>query len=538
MTSTSQTNPFHAGERAAQQRAGVGDVSQWAGGFVRDYLPEQHRQFHTALPFLVVSGGDAAGQVWATVIEGPDGFITSPDPQHLALRSAIPADDPLAERLRGGGDIGAVGIDLGSRRRNRFSGKISPTPEGSLIRMTQTFGNCPQYIHERSLRRVPGTPGTPVRGQQLTPDQIAQIRAADTLFIGSGQYGTRGEASDGYDASHRGGPPGFVQVVSPTRLLIPDYMGNNFFNTIGNIMADPRVGLLFIDFETGGLLHLSGRAHVDWDPRDTRDGDAWRMIELDIDSVIQRPAALSLRWARQAHLARRLKLTRKVQESAQITSFHLAPADGRPLDPFTPGQHLPITVQIPGQAGTTARSYSLSGPPGADTYRLSVKREAQGLVSRFLHDQVQTGAIIEAQSPSGDFVTEKVDAPLVLISAGVGLTPMLSMLHAAAAEGRQTWFLHGARNGCDHAHRAEVATLVDSHPHLHRRVFYSRPEARDVAGRDYDIAGRMSAADVRRLIPDPKARFMLCGPAGFVAQMQDELEQSGIPAAQIRFETF
>lgn len=189
MTDATHENPFHQGERAAQMRAGVGDVSQWAGGFVRDYLPDQHRAFHTSLPFLITASDDADGNIWVTMVEGDDGFITSPDPRRLSLKTRLSPDDPLSDRFANGGDIGAVGIELATRRRNRFSGRLSPTSGGYAIDMTQTFGNCPQYIHERSLMRVPTTPAAPISARHLSFDQIDQIHRADTAFIGSGYAG-------------------------------------------------------------------------------------------------------------------------------------------------------------------------------------------------------------------------------------------------------------------------------------------------------------------------------------------------------------
>ncbi|WP_282603133.1 pyridoxamine 5'-phosphate oxidase family protein [Paracoccus sp. PARArs4] len=531
-------NPFHEAERAAQMRAGVDDVSRWAGGFVRDHLPDQHRRFHAGLPFMVLAGADASGHVWVTLVEGQDGFVTSSDPRHLAFRAHVPDDDPLAQRFAQGGDVGAVGIDLATRRRNRFSGRLRPVPDGFVIRVAQTFGNCPQYIHERSLARVPSSPGPVRRSDALDDDQIARIHAADTLFIGSGQHEGAGAASDGYDASHRGGAPGFVRVEGRNRLLIPDYMGNNFFNTIGNIMADPRVGLVFVDFATGGLLHLRGRASVDWSPEGAHDPDAWRMIRVEVEAVIDRPAALSLRWSRTEAGTRKLRVVRKTVESASITSFHLASLDRRPLPRFRAGQHLPITVQVPGQAGTSSRSYSLSGDPKGGEYRITVKREDRGLVSRHLHDALPEGGVIEAGEPSGEFVLPEGRGPVVLIGAGVGLTPMLSALHALAGTDRRTWYLHAARSGRNHAMRDEVAALVAAHPNLRQGVFYSRPEPHDRIGGDHHETGRITAGHVLALGVGPDADYMICGPAGFIADLRNGLEDAGIPPERILFETF
>ncbi len=540
MTRTAHINPFHAGERAAQKRAGVGDVARWASGFVRDYMPEQHREFHTSLPFLIIAGGDSAGRTWVTLIEGDDGFIRSPDPRRLTLQTVLGRDDPLAPRLAEGGDIGAIGIELATRRRNRFSGYIRPEAGGYIIDMRQTFGNCPQYIHERAWTRVPRST-TPVaaHAQRLSAAQIARIQQADTLFIGSGHQGEAGAASNGYDASHRGGAAGFVQVIGPTRLQIPDYSGNNFFNTIGNILSNPNVGLLFVDFETGGLLHISGRAQIDWSPENAHDPDARRLITVEIDRVIDRPGALSLRWEKLDHQTRKLRLVRREAEAAAITSFYFAPVDGRPLDPFLPGQHLPVSMQIPGQASALRRSYSLSGAASdLRHYRLSIKREEHGLVSRYLHDHLREGDEIEARPPAGDFTIPQGDQSVVAISAGVGLTPMLPMLHELAEGQRPAWHVHGTRNSRNHALRNEVDTLIAQNAHLRQRVFYSKPEAGDVAGRDYDVMGRVTAEDVIALGAGADAHYMLCGPSRFLADLDAGLRAVGVPAEHIHVEIF
>lgn len=541
MSLTEATNPFHAGEREAQARAGVGDVASWAAGFVRDHLPEQHRAFHTALPFLVLAGADDGGRVWTTLIEGADGFVRSPDPRRIALHATLQAADPLAAACAAGAEVGALGIDLATRRRNRFSGYLRPAGAGYLIDVRQTFGNCPQYIVERAwTRHAAGTPPPARLTDALSDRQRALVGAADTLFIGSGHLRPGGGAANGFDASHRGGAPGFVRVIDGTHLQIPDYPGNNYFNTIGNLVADPRVGLLFVDFETGGLLHVTGRATIDWQPRDGHDRQARRTINVTIDAVLDRPGAMALRWFRPAASARPLRLVRRQVESVAITSFHFVPADGRPLARFEAGQHLPVELRIPGQASAVARTYSLSGPPAeGGAYRLSVKREPLGLASRYLHDTLREGDLIEARAPAGDFVMPRDAAPLVLVSAGVGLTPMVSMLHAASAQGRSVWFVHGARNGREHALRAEVERLVAQDPRALRRLyFYSQPDRQDRIGRDFDRAGRITAADLLDLDADGDAHYLLCGPPRFMADIRNGLEAAGVPAGRIHVETF
>lgn len=541
MTRLDVINPFHEGELQAQARAGVGDVAKWAGGFVRDYLPEQHRAFHTSLPFLVMSGTDGNGRTWVTMVDGPGGFVTSPDTRSIALDTHVDRSDPLVAAFAKGAEVGVLGIELATRRRNRFSGLMRQEANRYHIDIRQSFGNCPQYIHERSLTRVAKPSVVHAHSSAaLSQAQIARIRAADTLFIGSGHRGDEGAASNGFDASHRGGAPGFVHVADATHLHIPDYAGNNFFNTIGNLVSDPRVGLLFVDFDTGGLLHVSGRASVDWSPRRAHDPDAMRMIIVEIDAVLERPGAVGLRWTKEDHSSRRLRLTRRTAETEDIASFYFEPVDDRPLAPFKAGQHLPIEVSIPGQKSPSKRSYSLSGAPdNTGLYRLTVKREDRGQVSRFLHDALTIGSEITAKPPAGDFVVPCDQCPLVLVSAGVGLTPMLAALHETAQQRvRPVWYLHGARNGANHALRGEVDRLVAANPMLHARTYYSQPGPEDILGKDFHGKGRLTVERVLETDLGPDAHFMLCGPAAFLAEMQVGLEAAGVPADHIHIETF
>lgn len=201
MAMTTDRNPFHAGEIEAQKRAGVTNVASWAAGFIRQRLPKQHRDFHTSLPFLVVSAADEAGRPWVTILEGPDGFVRSPDPRTLTVSGALDPQDPLTQTLDSGADIGLLGIDLATRRRNRLSGFFHPTEDGFAIDVRQAFGNCPQYIHEREWRRVEkAAPVSASISDHLARDQVARIKAADTLFIGTGQRADEDHESNGYDA--------------------------------------------------------------------------------------------------------------------------------------------------------------------------------------------------------------------------------------------------------------------------------------------------------------------------------------------------
>jgi ferredoxin-NADP reductase len=343
------------------------------------------------------------------------------------------------------------------------------------------------------------------------------------------------------DASHRGGERGFVRVANDRRLEFPDYAGNNHFNTIGNLVLDPRAGFLFVDFATGSLLQLTGRAAIDWDSEAVASlPGARRLVAFDIEEIVELPAAVALRWDADAESVRSLRLIDKVRESEDVTSFVFEARDAGPLPGFEAGQHLPIELDVPGLEGPTRRTYSLSGAPGHDRYRISVKREPRGLASRHLHDHVEPGAILDARGPAGDFMLSCSKCPVALVSAGIGLTPMVSMLHALAAEGgeRPVWFVHGARDGAHHPLAGEVRELAAGRAGTKVHVAYSRPRANDEVGIDYDSRGRVDGALLATLIEDSEVHYFLCGPTRFMADLQTDLEGRDIPAGRIHTESF
>ncbi|MFP6704553.1 MAG: FAD-binding oxidoreductase [Alphaproteobacteria bacterium] len=375
----------------------------------------------------------------------------------------------------------------------------------------------------------------------MTKAQIAWINTADTFFIASG-YCDRGKnAAYGRDASHRGGERSFVQVVGDGCLVFPDYAGNNHYNTIGNLVLDARVGLLFVDFETGSLLQLTGIASIDWDTAAVaRVPGARRLVTVQIEQIVELPCALPLRWDTDADDVRSMRLIEKILESAGVTSFVFEARDGSPLPEFEAGQHLPIELEVPEYSEPVRRTYSLSGGPSQARYRISVKREPRGTASRFLHDHMETGTIISSRQPAGGFMLSCSTCPVVLVSAGANLTPMVGMLHVLAAErgGRPVWFVHGARDGANYPLAREVRELCQARSGIALHVAYSRPRREDTMSTDFDGTGRVDGALPASLIKNPSVHNFLCGPTRFMANLQTGLEGRGIPVAQIHTETF
>ena len=249
---------------------------------------------------------------------------------------------------------------------------------------------------------------------------------------------------------------------------------------------------------------------------------------------------MPLRWDATAESVRSLRLIKKTRESAEVTSFVFEARDGGPLPLFRAGQHLPIELHVPGVEEPVRRTYSLSGAPSDRRYRISVKREPLGLASRHLHDDVEVGTILDARAPAGDFLLPCNRCPVVLVSAGVGVTPLASILHDLAAKqnGHPVWFVHGVRDGDHHPLADEIRALAADNPDVRVHVAYSRPRPEDELGTHYDSLGRIDGELLARLVGDLDGHFMLCGPTGFMAQVQSDLEERGVCPERIHTETF
>ncbi len=237
---------------------------------------------------------------------------------------------------------------------------------------------------------------------------------------------------------------------------------------------------------------------------------------------------------------RPLTVTEVDRESDSVVSVHLADPGGTALPSPRPGQFLTLRLNAVPGARPLLRSYSLSGPPDAGSYRISGKREAHGVGSQFVHTRVRPGDLLEAAAPRGTFVLQPGDNPVLLMSAGVGATPVLAMLHALAdaASGRDVWWLYGARNRAEEPFAEESRSLLAGLARGHRRVCYSRPAPGDTQGRDDQTAGRLSASVLAGLGLPRDADAYLCGPAEFMAEMSAALADLGIDRARVHTELF
>ena len=237
---------------------------------------------------------------------------------------------------------------------------------------------------------------------------------------------------------------------------------------------------------------------------------------------------------------RQLTVTAIEPESDSVISIGLEDPDGEPLPAAQPGQYLTLRIQPDEDKGSVLRNYSMSGPPGARYYRITVKREHDGVASGYLHTRLRVGDQLEIGAPRGTFILDRTQAPVLLISAGIGATPVLAMLHALADEHseREIWWLHGARSSRDHSFGAEAKALLASLPNVRIHVCYSRPGPNDLEGRDYERAGRLSAPLLAELGPPREAEAYLCGPTAFMEEISAALAAIGLDASCIHTEPF
>jgi ferredoxin-NADP reductase/MOSC domain-containing protein YiiM len=237
---------------------------------------------------------------------------------------------------------------------------------------------------------------------------------------------------------------------------------------------------------------------------------------------------------------RQMRVSQIHKESLSVTSFTLVPINGQSLVRAQPGQFVVLRLQVDPQKPPILRSYSLSSQPGADHYRISVKRESNGVGSLFMHNRVQEGDVLDVSGPRGIFTLRPGDGPVVLLSAGVGATPVLAMLQALAAETskRQVWWIHGARNREDHAFAEETRSLLQ-HLALGRSyILYGRPAPTDRERVDFDAAGHIEVALLEGLGVPRQSDFYLCGPSSFLQNMRDGLAKWGVPSNRTHFEIF
>ena len=295
---------FHAGEKRIHEALGLaGPVEMQGQRVIRSFMPDQHRELFAKLPFLALGLVDESGQPHAGLIPGLPGFISSPDRRTLTVAGQPVEGDPITHLLEDGAPVGTLGIELASRRRNRMNGTLAQVShDGFAIQVSQSFGNCPQYIQMRDHAFLEDRIRSPraasvQRDAGLTDDLRRRLETTDTFFIASRSASLDKDPVHGVDMSHRGGQPGFIRVDSRNCFVFPDFRGNKHFNTFGNILQDARVGILVPDFTNGDMISLTGTAEILWaDPEVSAFAGAERLVKVSISSVVHMVDALPMRW--------------------------------------------------------------------------------------------------------------------------------------------------------------------------------------------------------------------------------------------------
>ncbi len=578
MNNTNES-PFHRGEQKIQQRLGVrGKMERFGRQVIRDHMPEQHRDFYAQLPFVFVGHTDSKNWPWASILFNQPGFISSTNNKHLHINTRPVTGDPLNESLVKGNRLGLLGIELETRRRNRLSTHINQTStKGIELSIDQAFGNCPQYIQHRELQTI-DPESMPVEEikiiSELDQQAIELISNSDTFFVASYVATGSDAASEGADVSHRGGKPGFIRIDNNKILTIPDYLGNNHFNTLGNFVENARAGLLFIDFNQGHLLTLTGTVEILWDSPDTEFfAGAERLWQFHLDHGYWLKNSLSLRWQlkdyaptteltgnwQQATAAQKsltlknswqsYQITKTVNESSVIKSFYLRPPKGQKPQ-FKAGQFLTLKACIDGKQ--QIRTYTVSSAPTDEQLRISIKHEqgdqnhADGVFSSYMHQQIQPGDELEVKAPTGEFTFDTNSLrPAVLIAAGIGITPMVAMARHVLQEAVRTRTIQplilvcSARNQAQRAFYQELNQIAaQSSGYIQVFCALSQAEPNLKQGVDYHHSGRISKQWLATLLPTDTCNIYLCGPNSFMQSQYDSLLKLGINDADIYAETF
>ena len=599
------SNPhFHSGERQVQQRVGVEGSESLGRRNISQHMPMQHREFYQQQSLLFIGAQDKQQRPWASVIVGQEGFIRTPTDKKMVISGLPFSGEPIRDGLNEQAAVGVLGLDFNSRRRNRMNGRVTScgSTTGAEVEQTisiavdQAFGNCPKYIQSRVRLSDGNTTGEHrhnpevLRSNQFTDEHRRLIESADTFFIVTQHEVKNKSGQYSMDVSHRGGKPGFVKFVDNDTIQWPDFMGNFYFNTLGNLEEDSRAGLLFLDFTTGDLLSVTGQAEVIWDGAGLGGGadtsgyrGAERFVRFTLDEVVHIPKAYPLDWsavsvspflettdswaefeARRANelTANRFqpyRVARVENEAEGIRSFYLEAENGHKLPEFKAGQFLPVKMTN-AEGESLFRSYSLSGAPTDPQYRISVKRilgENPGIVSNSLHEQIKPGSRLEVMVPRGDFVLSENQGPIVLLSAGVGITPMISMLqsvmeaNARTGQQRKVYFIHGTQNAQHHAFRNLVDSMAKTMPWLKVAYVYSQSTDEDGVKTTINeklntglqtptryFSGRINKHVLQKMLPIDDYEFYLCGPSAFMKSSYKILQELNVYPEGIHYEFF
>lgn len=552
-------SPFHQGELAVQQLAKESDIAQRNGGVISNKILPGAIPFISQQNMLIISSIDNQGDVWVSLLIGNPGFISAPNNASLLLDTnniINNSDDPLWQNIKAIPKVGILAIELGTRRRFRVNGSIQTTDNKHFtITVEQAYPNCPKFIQRRQLK----FPETIIKhnslitskGSTLSSEQLELIQKADSFFVGSAssiekQTHTNNTLTNRFDkfscdASHRGGNPGFVEIIDGKRLRIPDYQGNSMFNTLGNIQSYPKAGLVFINFEQGILLQLTGDATLLWDQTDptNKTGGTQRFWELKINAWQQTQLPTELSWEffgfsphnprktgnkhHQTHELN-LKVAQVKQKSDTINLYRLVASEGGILPAFEPGSHLPITIAL-ADGEKVERHYSLLSSHHENRYYdIAVQREEHGRGgSKYIHQHLTENSLITAKPPRNEFSLSPIVNHTILIAGGIGITPILSMLRSLIEEKSSFEIHYTAKTEQDLAFQEEVMSLAGEKAQL----YYSQGKNANRLNLKHLMSQR-----------DRDSHIFLCGPIRMIEAVRELANTLNWQPEHIHFESF
>lgn len=545
-----------------QRRTGLKDEFEARGqAMTTPTVPADMASQIAELDSTLLARLDGQGFPTCEALVGDRGLWTLAAPDRLVLKATA-----LDGRVLAAGEPVALLAFVGQNRlrRLRVAGVVAGTgPREMTVLVRQVLTKSGRYVHHRVRANVRREQPA---GNQLSCDWLDHLddtmRAvssdAETLFVATRHAEPCTAHQHGLDVSHRGGLPGFVVALDEHTLLWPELPGIGHLSTLENLTLDGRCGLLLLAAGHNAAVRLSGRAEVLWRDAETRRltgcdravrfrveraclvpdqyGSAWvlRHYSPDLADEPRPPSAATRR--------RLVRIVRKVDEAQDVISLYLDDVSGRPLAPFSAGQHLVLSLPDGLERKYTVSAYS----PLPTNYRITVKRlrsEAgpEGYASSYLHDTAVRGDVLQATGPRGSFrLPPRLARPLVLASAGIGITPMVAMVEELAlrAAHHPVWFLHGNRNGRTFALSGKIRSLRADLPDARWHVRFSQPRDSDRIGVDYDAPGRIDLDVLRTIMPFGSYDFYLCGPDDFVYGLAGDLRRMDVPSERINVEAF
>ena len=562
------STPYHAGEIAAQNKAGTRGAAAELAAVMTDSLnfSSNHDEFLAARTFSVLTSVDiVSGNIWVTPLFGKDGDLDAVSENEIIVSSdCIPVGDVLND-CPADTPLSLLAIDLYQRRRLRINGVAKSSNNRSdtnlVFGVKEYSPNCPKYINQREI--VPDSQGAApintlaIREERNSLSESDQefVHAMDTLWIGSYAPGV------GADTNHRGGKPGFIRVTSPTTIEWPEYRGNGMFFTSGNLEVNDRAGVTLIDFDTGSLIQMTGRAEVDWQHDGSYEG-ATRVIRFQIEAVVRVDQATTHRWQRLDYSPYNpvvagtqrtdehgvndfpsvVTLAKIVEETENVKTFRFL-AD-RQIQ-YLPGQYASFDFKdIPGGSKSEIRTWTLSETPnsikGDNTLDITVKRVANGLVTNWLHDHAELGMEVNLNGVQGDLTAVRLDSEnssasvpenLLLLSAGIGITPNMAIVRGLGAfvlqDQTNITMIHVERHTSGLLFQSEITRRAESYPNFTYTNVITSEE------------GRLSKDKLDTLLADaPQQHAYICGPAGFMQDMTEYLVALGVAPGNIYTESF